>query len=274
MAVNASQAATGRTWPRAGWPASAGVEAPAAVILAAGKGSRLRQGSDAPPKPLTPLLGSTLVERAVRSCRSAGVTDFVVVVGFRSDLIAPYLHTLGLELSVRLRVVENHRWELGNGTSALAAEPYVNGAFFVLMADHIFAPEFLERLVERDDGRRACALVVDRDLEEVRDVPEATKVRLSSGRVSAIGKQLTRFDAVDTGVFLCRSALFDALREASASGEHTFGGAVELLARRGEVSWAPAGGLFWQDIDTPKDLDFARSRLLAERATSPSLLSR
>ena len=141
----------------------------------------------------------------MRSCRSAGVTDFVVVVGFRSDLIAPYLHTLGLELGVRLRVVENHRWELGNGTSALAAEPYVNGAFFVLMADHIFAPEFLERLVERDDGRRACALVVDRDLEEVRDVPEATKVRLSDGRVSAIGKQLTRFDAVDTGVFLCRS---------------------------------------------------------------------
>jgi len=237
---------------------------PTAVILAAGAGTRLRRGTDDPPKPLTELLGLTLVERAVRSCCAAGVEDFVVVVGYRRDELAPYLRTLGEDLGVRLRVAESRDWELGNGASALASEPYVAGEFFVIMSDHIFAPQFLDRLLESDDKPRACALVVDDDLDNIRDLPEATKVRLANDRITAIGKQLTSFDAVDTGVFLCQPALFDALRNAAERGRHAFGDAVQLLAAEGEVSWAPAAGLFWQDIDTPEDLDFARSHMLAD----------
>ncbi len=245
-------------------PAHSAGRRPTAVILAAGAGTRLRRGTDGPPKPLTELLGLTLVERAIRSCCAAGVEDFVVVVGYRGDELAPYLRSLGQDLGVRLRVAESRDWELGNGASALACEPHVANAFFVIMSDHVFAPQFLDHLLERDDGRRACVLVVDHDLENIRDLPEATKVRLSNGRITAIGKQLTSFDAVDTGVFLCQPALFDALREAADRGRHTFGDAVQLLAARGEVSWAPAAGLFWQDIDTPEDLDFARSQMLAD----------
>ncbi len=237
---------------------------PTAVILAAGEGSRLLRGSDDPPKPLTMLLGLTLVERAIRSCCVAGVENFVVVVGYRKEELVRYLGSLESELGVLIRVVENRKWPLGNGTSALAVEPYVRGSFFVLMSDHLFAPQFLGRLM-RHDNERTCALVVDRDLEDISDLGEATKVRLAGGMVTAIGKRLTNFDGVDTGVFLCRMALFRALRQAAASGEHTLGDAVQLLAERGEVSWVPAGGLFWQDIDTPEDLELARSRLLMNR---------
>ena len=241
---------------------------PSAVILAAGAGSRLRRGDDAPPKPLTRLLGSTLVERTIASCCAVGVDDFVVVVGHRREELAPYLRSLGRELGVSLRVVQSPRWRLGNGASALASEPYVDGAFFLLMSDHVFSPAFLRGLLARDDGRTPCTLVVDPEIENVRDVHEATKVRLSDGRISAISKQLSSFDAVDTGVFLCRPPLFGALREAATAGEHLLGAAVQLLAARGEVRWASSGGLFWQDIDTPEDLAFARSRLLADGVVS------
>lgn len=247
---------------------------PPAVILAAGAGSRLRQSSDDPPKPLTPLLGRTLVERSVRAAHEFGVDDFVVVVGYRKEEIIPHLRRLAAELKVTLRTAVSHNWMLGNGASALASEPYVDGAFFLLMADHVFDLQFLNSLWGRDDGQRACALVVDRNVDEVRDVHEATKVRLSNGRISAIGKGLTQYDAVDTGVFLCRPPLFDALREAAISGEHTVGAAVDLLAQRGQMTWAPAGGLFWQDIDTPEDLDYARAHLSAAGSTrSPALVS-
>jgi len=219
------------------------------------------------------LLGLTLVERTISSCRAGGVEEFVVVVGYGTEQMAPYLRSLRLKLGVRLQVVESSHWELGNGASALASEPYVDGPFFLLMSDHIFAPQFLQRLLDRDDGRRAGALVVDEDLERIRGVHEATKVRRANGDISAIGKQLTRFDAVDTGVFLFRPALFYALREAAGAGEHTLGAAVQLLASRGEVSWAPAAGLFWQDIDTPEDLEFARSHLLANQPRAPGVLA-
>jgi choline kinase len=129
------------------------------------------------------------------------------------------------------------------------------------MGDHVYPQEFLRRLVADDDGRRAVALVVDSNVDTVPDLAEATKVRLAGRRITALGKELTSFDGADTGVFLCRPALFDALREAKARGRHTFGDAVQLLAARGEASSSSANGLLWQDIDTPEDLALARRRL-------------
>ena len=96
-------------------------------------------------------------------------------------------------------------------------------------------------------------------------------MQLSRGRIIAIGKRLASYDGVDTGVFLCRPPIFDALREGAADGDHSLGGAVQRLALRGEVTWAPAGGLFWQDVDTPHDLDVAEASLLAERTAGAGL---
>ena len=52
-----------------------------AVILAAGEGLRLRQGNGGIPKPLTFLLGLTLLERAVLSCKEVGVVKCYVITG-------------------------------------------------------------------------------------------------------------------------------------------------------------------------------------------------
>lgn len=254
-----------------GWSTDIDGRMPGAVILAAGAGSRLRQCEQDPPKPLTKLLGVPLIERAIRSCCEAGVRDFVVVVGYQRHALIPFMDSLRSKFGIRLHVAENRRWALGNGSSVLASEPHVRGRFFLLMGDHVFHPQFLQRLVERDDGHSACALVVDRDIESVHDLPEASKVQLSRGRIIAIGKRLASYDGVDTGVFLCRPPIFDALREGAADGDHSLGGAVQRLALRGEVTWAPAGGLFWQDVDTPHDLDVAEASLLAERTAGAGL---
>lgn len=235
---------------------------PPAVILAAGQGSRLCL-PDGPPKPLMELLGRSLLERSMRTAHAAGVRRFVVVVGHRRREVAACATAVAERLRVRIDIAESRAWERGNGASALAAEPYVDGRFFLLMADHVYPAGFLTRLVEHDGAARACALVVDHDLDAVHDLPEATKVRIAGREIIAIGKELSEFDAADTGVFLCRPPLFDALRESARHGRHTLGDAVQLLAARGEVTWTPAAGELWQDVDTPEDLAVARTRLLA-----------
>jgi choline kinase len=52
-----------------------------AVVLAAGAGTRMRLGDDAPPKPLTPVLGRSLIERSIETFSAAGVDRLSVVVG-------------------------------------------------------------------------------------------------------------------------------------------------------------------------------------------------
>ena len=48
---------------------------PPAVILAAGEGNRLNGVNGGAPKPLTPVLGLTLLERAILSCKKVGVLE-------------------------------------------------------------------------------------------------------------------------------------------------------------------------------------------------------
>jgi len=231
-----------------------------AVILAAGEGSRLRRRPDAPPKPLTSLSGQTLLQRAIRSVTEAGVRDVLVVAGYGADKLIPHLDGIARTFGATARAIYNPAWRLGNGASALAAAPHVDGPFLLTMCDHVFAPGLLQRLCAADDGHSPLTLAVDGALEAIDDVDEATKVRIEDGRIMAIGKQLTDFDAVDTGAFVCRPPFFDALRDARAGGDHTVTGAVLRLVASGTARAIAVDGLAWQDVDTPADLYAAEAK--------------
>ena len=79
------------------------------LILAAGNGSRLRQKGLS--KPLVPLLGIPLIERAIRSAMEAGTDDFYVVTGYQGDLVRDFLERLAKRLAIRITPLVNDDWE-------------------------------------------------------------------------------------------------------------------------------------------------------------------
>ncbi len=92
-----------------------------AVIVAAGEGYRLQGGNGGIPKPLTRVLGLTLLERAVLSCREAGIQKCYVVTGCQGEKLRPLIEELGPRTGISVQAVENTNWEKGNGASVLAA---------------------------------------------------------------------------------------------------------------------------------------------------------
>jgi UTP-glucose-1-phosphate uridylyltransferase len=58
-----------------------------AVILAAGKGTRLHPYSKHIPKPLTKVLGKPIIEHTIRALQSVGIKDIVVVTGYLGNLV-------------------------------------------------------------------------------------------------------------------------------------------------------------------------------------------
>ena len=64
------------------------------VILAAGMAKRLRPLTDTKPKCLLEVGGRTLLERTVRAMQQAGISEFVVVTGYRADQIREFLSSL------------------------------------------------------------------------------------------------------------------------------------------------------------------------------------
>ncbi len=125
-----------------------------AIVLAAGTGSRLGQGS---PKPLRDVSGIPLLVRVLKTLQSEGVREAVVVTGFAGDRVADALRDAsGLDL--KLTFVENTRFRAKNGVSLLAAADYVDQECILTMADHLYSPTLVRRLLKADLPEGACAL--------------------------------------------------------------------------------------------------------------------
>ena len=110
------------------------------VVLAAGMGSRIRAGGVDLPKPLVSVGGLPLLKRTILTAQKAGVSRFVVILGFEAELIFQTLSQDSQLSSLDIEWVRHDRYDLKNGVSVLQAQPHVEGEFFLTMADHVVDP--------------------------------------------------------------------------------------------------------------------------------------
>jgi choline kinase len=234
-----------------------------AVVLAAGNGDRFQNGSHRS-KLLQSVLGKPLILRTLESAAEAGISIFHVVVGYQAEAVRDVVVS-GRPRGTTVRVIHNCEWQLENGASVMAARQSVGTKrFALLMGDHLFEPPVLSRLLRSRVGLHQSLLAVDTRRIDHDIAAEATKVRLHGERITAIGKSLPTYDALDTGLFVCATMLFDALHEARQTGDTTLSGGVRLLAARGLMRAVDINGASWCDIDTLADLTFAEDLLATQ----------
>jgi len=231
-----------------------------AVVLAAGNGDRFRTTSHHS-KLLQPVLGQPLILRTLQTAADAGICTFHVVVGYQCDALRATV-TKGAPRGTTVHVIYNAEWHLENGVSVLAVRGSLGERrFALLMGDHLFEAPVLARLVRTHVRAGESLLAVDTRHEATDIAAEATKVRLQGDRITAIGKTLTTYDALDTGLFVCDPVVFDALRKARHAGDTTLSGGIRLLAARRLMRAVDVGGATWCDIDTVADLESAEDLL-------------
>ena len=228
-----------------------------AVILAAGRGSRL----DSLPvsKPLCPVNGRPLIEWGILAAHEAGIRDFVVVTGHAREPLERHLNDFCRRRNFGVTFVHNDQRAKENGLSVYAARDSVGERFVLLMSDHIFDAEILVRLIAQPLDQTDLVLAVDyqiRDNPSV-DLDDVTRVLAENGSISMIGKRIPVYNAFDTGIFLCTSQIFDALRESQQRGDFSLTGGVRVLAERRRASVMSILGGFWIDVDDERALQKA-----------------
>jgi NDP-sugar pyrophosphorylase family protein len=233
-----------------------------AVILAAGDGGRLYPLTAATPKPLLELRGRPIINHVLDALHAAGVDDVTIVVGHEAAQLraaVDSVHPAGMTI----RFVENDGYMLGNARSLWAARDAIDptAPFVLCMADHLVDSDLVRTLTDGADGR--CRLAVDTASAHDARADEATRALVAGGRVLDLGKEITHWNALDTGVFWCTPRIFDVLTADMRDGEA--GAVFAALARAGELDAVDVTGCNWIDIDTREDLlraaSFVRSMI-------------
>lgn len=233
------------------------------VLLAAGRGARLREGGFDTPKPCAPFLGSSIAQISLTTFMSAGLTRFKIILGCQAPQVRAHYETIASTLGCDATFVETTHWAQGNGVSALAAAHALGKDNFLLaMADHIFSPAFIGDLLETPPQPREICLAVNRLVDDSVDLEDLTKVRIEAGKVSGIGKDLVVWDGGDTGLFYCTQVLCEGLEHAQANGLYSLSAGVRECASRKAVRAVTIGHeREWIDIDTADDLARATKRV-------------
>lgn len=104
-----------------------------AVVLAGGKGTRLGADGDAPPKPLTPILGLALLEHLLAWLAQEGVRDVVLCTAYRAEQVERAIGD-GSRFGLRIRYSVETK-PLGTAGAVKLATPLLEERFFVVYGD-------------------------------------------------------------------------------------------------------------------------------------------
>jgi choline kinase len=228
------------------------------LILAAGNGRRLIASSGGSPKPLVQLRGMSLLEHVILGAHEAGIERFVIVVGYGADAMRRWFAGRSFG-GVSIRLVDNLEYHKDNGVSVLKARDQLRESFLLVMADHIFESRTAKALLDEPLLQGEVILAVDPKIDRVFDLDDATKVRREGDHIVDIGKEITSYDAFDTGMFLCSPALFDVLESAKKEENCSLSDGMRILGRDDRLRAFDIGDASWQDVDTPEALAYAEA---------------
>jgi len=235
-----------------------------AIILAAGRGMRLRGVAGDKPKCLAQVGELSLIERQIQTLRASGIDEIIAVVGFCADNVR---RVCGPEIEY----IENPIFFRTSSLYSLwLARHRFNEGFVVLNSDVLFHPQMITDLMT---ARYEDALLIAYNAENsARLGDEEMKVKVSAGRVVDISKAMRPDEADGENVGIVKFG---------PTGAALLSTQIGLLISRGKQrAWAPSAfrefarlralhaigtrGLPWIEIDFPEDYYMAINKVLPE----------
>lgn len=225
-----------------------------AVILAAGRGTRMRELTDDLPKPMIPVRGKPILQHIVEGMRGAGIAEVLLVVGYREDVVRDFFGD-GAAFGVRIRY-ERQVVQDGTGRVVELAKAFTaDDPFLLSYGDILLDPrnykvmadpgdeEAIVSVKRSDDVSKGGAVFVDNNfyLTDLREKPKP-------------GEPTSPW--YNAGVYMFRPSIYEfiATLERSPRGEYELTDAIRNLARGGSPVRAFELQGDWADVRDPEVL--------------------
>ena len=230
---------------------------------------RLRPLTDSKPKCLLEVGGKTLLERTVRAMQQAGISEFVVVTGYRGEMIRSFLENYAKSQDIHFTFLHNADYEHNNNIYSLwMAGEVVRGKDFLLMdSDILCDPAAVVAIAHQEE----TALALNRHEcgeEEIKVIVDA------DNHITEINKTCNPKDAIGESVGIERftatycEALYKELEQMIQKE-----GLIDVFYERCFERLIPQGhtfkvvdttDYFSYELDTPEDFQRAQELIPAE----------
>ncbi|MEY2438879.1 MAG: UDP-N-acetylglucosamine diphosphorylase / glucose-phosphate thymidylyltransferase [Verrucomicrobiota bacterium] len=226
-----------------------------AVLLAAGRGTRMRELTADLPKPMIKVRGKPVLQHIVEGLRDAGIQHFLIVVGYRADVVWDYFGD-GSDYKVGINYITQVVQD-GTGRVVDLARNFVADSSFILSyGDILVDAANYKRLVDlAEDVEAIVSVKRDEDCSKggavfVNERFELTDLRekLQPGEPSS--------PWYNAGVYTFRPSIFEytAKLQPSPRGEYELTDAIRDLALAGNKVQALELGGAWADVRDPEIL--------------------
>jgi dTDP-glucose pyrophosphorylase len=226
-----------------------------AVVLAAGRGTRMRELTDDLPKPMIEVRGKPVLQHIVEGLRDAGVSRFVIIVGYHADAVRNFFDA-GQRHKVDIDYVTQTVQD-GTGRVVNLAHSFAGDSPFILSyGDILISPENYKRVVDLPD-----------DCEAIITVTRGEDV--SKGGAVFINEQMELVDLrekpkpgeptspwYNAGLYAFRPGIFEFISKLKPSprGEYELTDAIRDLAQSGKKVQAVELAGEWADVRDPETL--------------------
>ena len=243
------------------------------VILAAGMGTRLMPLTKEIPKAMLEINGKTLLERMIGNCTDAGISKFIVIVGYNRDKVMDLCPEIAERYGIEIECIENDEYEVTNtSVSTYLASRIIeeNPEDFVLVnGDNVVDSEIIARIAETEH----TAMIID-NFKQLNE--ESFKIiignetfnddrSISNGEIDSIGKELdidassgefigvSKVAADDIGQF---NEILSGLIDDNPQNYYDF--AYKDLSKVTTIDFVLTNGLKWTEIDDHTDWEYAQ----------------
>ncbi len=225
-----------------------------AVILAAGKGTRMGDLTEALPKPMMEVKGTPILESIVKGLVANGIEDVLIIVGYRKNVIIDYFGE-GSNFNCRISYVEQVVQD-GTGKVVELAREFSGGDPFILSYGDILVPqESYAPLVDFDGVEGKVTVKIDQD------VRKGGAVFIEDGRVTDLiekpeeGQPTSPYYNAGIYAFSARIFEYTAKLALSPRGEYELTDAIAAQVRDGLRIEAVELTGDWADVRDPDVLD-------------------
>lgn len=225
-----------------------------AVVLAAGKGLRMRPLTNEIPKPLLKIAGKPILQHNLEQLKGI-VNEVILIVGYRAEQIKNYF---GNEFQgIKIRYVYQKE-QMGTGHALLLAKNFVKGKFIVMYGDDLYHREDIERCLTHDlavlaqeveNPERFGVFIVEDGI--IKDVVEKSKNPSSN--------------LANAGFYVLNDKIFDILEKLKLSEreEYELTDAIKKFAVNNRIS-CELVKKFWISISSPGEMKKAEKMLMVK----------